>query len=123
LQDHLQFNGTWDVPWRLIAPQFPVLSHDELKKLSFEQLEKYNARRNAATTKGLYCPTGMPLDDHLLKSAEELDCRIGELTAEIWQDRLNAAKMVFGPPLGLFIFGYLIGWIIRGFAPRSGQKP
>jgi hypothetical protein len=121
LRDQLAFNGPWGVPWRLIAPQFVVLADDELKKLSFQQLEKYNAQRNAATARGLYCPSGTPSDGRPLDkwTEEELHCKFAELLADEWRERLNAAEIAFGPPLGLFIFGCLIEWIIRGFTPHS----
>jgi hypothetical protein len=38
---------------------------------------------------------------------------------DLWKNRLDAAKIIFVPPLGLFIFGCLILWTVRGFAPQS----
>ena len=123
LRDQLHFSGPWEVPWRLIAPQFVVLSHDELKKLSYDQLEKYNARRNEATARGLYCPnstlSGRPVSE---LTRDEALCELAVYDAIVWQERLNAAAIVLGPPLGLLIFGYLVGWIMRGFAAESSSQ-
>lgn len=123
LRDQLYFGYTWEMPWRLIAPQFVDLPSHEFEKLSPEQREKYIAQKKQATARGLYCPTGAshnrPVDE---LTPDEVACELAEFTAKFWQGRLNAASIVFGPPLALFIFGCLVGWIIRGFAPYYRRK-
>jgi hypothetical protein len=50
---------------------------------------------------------------------KELLCRIAEAEAEDWAARLNAAEIIFIPPLGLFVFGCFVLWVARGFRPKS----
>jgi hypothetical protein len=98
LRDELQLNKPFEMPWKLIS-QFVPLSDDQAK------------------AKGLYCPTGIPPHDRPLDewTEEELLCALAELSAGVWMGRLTAAAMIVLPPMGLLIFGYLIGWIVRGF--------
>jgi len=33
-----------------------------------------------------------------------------------WSSRLDAAKWIFIPPLGILLFGLGIGWVVKGFS-------
>jgi hypothetical protein len=53
------------------------------------------------------------------KESPELKCAIGATEAQSWVERSHAAVIIFVPPLGLFIFGSCVVWIIQGFIPKS----
>jgi hypothetical protein len=68
------------------------------------------------------CPKELPTENTrpLTKLTDkELECAIAAMEAQSWAERANAAVIIFVPPLGLFIFGSCIVWIIQGLDPKS----
>jgi hypothetical protein len=50
---------------------------------------------------------------------KELKCAVAAMEAQSWAERSNAAVIIFVPPLGLFILGSCVVWIIQGFTGDS----
>jgi hypothetical protein len=50
---------------------------------------------------------------------KQLECATAAMQAQSWVERSNAAVIIFVPPLGLFIFGSCVVWIIQGLIPKS----
>lgn len=70
----------------------------------------------------LDCPKELPTESTrpLTKLTDkELECAIAVMEAQSWEERARATAIIFVPPLGLFIFGSCVVWIIQGLSPKS----
>ena len=73
--------------------------------------------RNDLHFEGPWTLSSPPLD--CLRDPTRPQCATAATEAQSWVERSHAAVIIFVPPLGLFIFGSCVVWIIQGFIPKS----